>query len=57
MPEKSPADVARDRLARALRRQAELANASVSRPELEADYQGAVAEVAAAETALKESHR
>jgi hypothetical protein len=46
----SPAtSAARSRLAAALQKQAELANASVTNPALEADYQRAVADVAAAE--------
>ncbi|MGH7489405.1 MAG: hypothetical protein ACREMY_27965, partial [bacterium] len=48
---------ARSRLSQALRRMQELANASVSNPGLEADYSRAVADVGAAEAALKEIAR
>ena len=44
----------RVRLSEALRRQSELANASIGDPSLEADYLTAVAAVAKAEAELKE---
>ena len=45
-------DVARARLGKALQRQKELGEASVNNPALEPDYHRAVAEVAAADSAL-----
>ena len=51
----SAANAARARLAQALRRQNELAIASVVKPELELAYLNAVANVAIAEAALKEA--
>lgn len=51
---KSATDAARVRLAQALQRQKDLANASVTNPALEADYHRAVADVAAAQDELQE---
>jgi hypothetical protein len=45
-------DAARSRLAKALQRQKELGNASITNPALEADYHRSVEEVAAADNAL-----
>jgi hypothetical protein len=48
-------NAARERLAKALQRQLDLANAAASRPDLDAEYERAVAEVAAASAALEAS--